>query len=104
MPTCNGASHLEECLASIRAQTFADFEVIIVDDASDDASAAIAKKFAAADARFQVHANPRRLGLVGNFNSGRSKSSWDTSLIHSPRANCMPQLKFPTSPSRAGLA
>ena len=70
VPTCNGASHLEECLASIQAQTFADFEVIITDDASDDATLAIAKKFAEQDGRFQVHANPARLGLVGNFNCG----------------------------------
>ncbi len=68
VPTCNGASHLEECLASIRAQTCADFEVVITDDASDDATLAIAKKFAEPDGRFQIHHNPRRLGLVGNFN------------------------------------
>lgn len=68
VPTCNGAGYLEECLASIRAQTFTDFEVVITDDASDDATLAIAKKFAAQDGRFQIHANPARLGLVGNFN------------------------------------
>jgi glycosyltransferase involved in cell wall biosynthesis len=67
VPTYNGAAHLRECLAGIRSQTLKDFEVIIVDDDSRDASADIASEFAREDPRFRVQRNPQRLGLVGNW-------------------------------------
>lgn len=68
VPTYNGEAYLKECLESIRAQTFTDFEVIIVDDESSDETLAIAKEFAQRDNRFRIHRNPKRLGLVGNWN------------------------------------
>jgi glycosyltransferase involved in cell wall biosynthesis len=70
VPTYNGEAHLRECLDSLRAQTFRDFEVVITDDTSTDETAAIAREYAQRDARFKFHANPRRLGLVGNWNCG----------------------------------
>lgn len=78
VPTYNGGKFLRECLASIQAQTLADFEVVIVDDDSTDDSLAIAGEFARADARFQIHRNPRRLGLVGNLNRSLelSRGTW----------------------------
>ena len=36
IPTYNGAQHLRDCLKSVLAQTFTDFEVILVDDGSSD--------------------------------------------------------------------
>lgn len=68
VPTYNGEAYLKECLESIQAQTFSDFEVIIVDDKSADETLAIAKEFARQDARFRIHPNPKRLGLVENWN------------------------------------
>jgi glycosyltransferase involved in cell wall biosynthesis len=68
VPTYNGAAYLNECLAGIQAQTLGDFEVIIVDDDSTDETLAIAKEFARQDARFRIYPNPKRLGLVGNWN------------------------------------
>jgi len=58
VPFFNVAELLGDCLRSIAAQTFRDFEVIMVDDGSTDASADIARAQAAADPRFvllQVH-------------------------------------------------
>jgi glycosyltransferase involved in cell wall biosynthesis len=66
VPTYNGAAFLRECLESLQRQTFADFEVVIVDDDSRDGSFEIAAEFARGDERFHVHRNPQRLGLVGN--------------------------------------
>jgi glycosyltransferase involved in cell wall biosynthesis len=68
VPTYNGAAYLKECLASIQAQTFGDFEVVITDDASGDETIAIATEFARRDGRFRIHPNHQRLGLVGNWN------------------------------------
>jgi glycosyltransferase involved in cell wall biosynthesis len=61
-------AYLKECFESIRAQTFDNFEVIIVDDNSDDESFKIALGFAEFDSRFRVFRNLNRLGLVANWN------------------------------------
>ncbi len=66
VPTWNGAAYLGETLASARGQTFGDFELLVVDDGSTDATLAIAE--AAGDPRTTVHRNPRRLGIPGNWN------------------------------------
>ncbi|MGW6940560.1 bifunctional glycosyltransferase/CDP-glycerol:glycerophosphate glycerophosphotransferase [Streptomyces xanthophaeus] len=54
VPVYNVELYLDECLESIAAQTFEDFEVILVDDGSTDTSAVMAKAFAARDKRFRV--------------------------------------------------
>ena len=48
IPTYNGEKYLGEALASVEAQTYPGIEVIVVDDGSTDASAAIAESFAGA--------------------------------------------------------
>jgi glycosyltransferase involved in cell wall biosynthesis len=54
IPVFNCGSVLAETLESARAQTFRDFEVIIVDDGSTDDSAAIARRFCEMDPRFSL--------------------------------------------------
>ena len=54
VPIYNVELYLEECLDSIAAQTFGDFECVLVDDGSTDSSAAIAEAYAAKDARFRL--------------------------------------------------
>jgi glycosyltransferase involved in cell wall biosynthesis len=78
VPTYNGRGHLAECINSIRAQTFADFEVLICDDDSPDGTLGFARELAQGDARFRFHANPRRFGLVGNWNNciQQAKGEW----------------------------
>lgn len=45
VPTFNSERYLGECLESLRQQTYGDFEVIIVDDGSEDASKGISESF-----------------------------------------------------------
>lgn len=45
MPVYNGAKHLAESLASASAQTYPNFEIVVMDDGSTDESAAIAQTF-----------------------------------------------------------
>jgi glycosyltransferase involved in cell wall biosynthesis len=66
IPTHNGAPYLERAIASVLAQTFADFELLVVDDRSSDASPAIARSFT--DPRVRCVANELRRGLVANWN------------------------------------
>ena len=62
VPTYNGAVFLGETLASISAQTFGDFEVLIVDDGSTDGSVVLAERFAATEPRARVVRNAVRTG------------------------------------------
>ena len=68
IPTYNGALYLGECLESAVRQTFADIEIVVVDDCSTDKTVAIAEGFARRDKRVKVYRNKRRLGLVKNWN------------------------------------
>lgn len=54
VPVYNVEQYLEECLRSIAAQTLAELDVVMVDDGSTDASADIARAFAARDPRFRL--------------------------------------------------
>lgn len=60
MPIYNTRAFLTEAVASIRAQTFTDFELLLVDDGSTDDSLAIARELATADARLRVLAFPHQ--------------------------------------------
>lgn len=69
MPVFNGSRFLAEAIHSIQLQTFADWELIIIDDGSTDESVAIASSFASRDSRIKVHRFHHQ-GLVGTLNTG----------------------------------
>lgn len=54
IPVYNSAKYLRECVDSVAAQTFADWELVAVDDGSSDESPAILDEYAAGDARVKV--------------------------------------------------
>ena len=54
IPVYNAEKFLTRCLGSLRAQTFADWEAICVDDGSKDGSAAVLDRHAASDSRFKI--------------------------------------------------
>ena len=66
LPTYNGAAYIAEALRSILNQTYQDFELVVVDDGSTDATLDIVQSFS--DPRIQVHRNPERLGIPANWN------------------------------------
>lgn len=63
----NAGPYIGEALASTLAQTFADFEIILVDDGSTDDTLARAGGFD--DPRLRVHRNPANLGIAGASNT-----------------------------------
>ena len=67
LPVFNAGQYLEQSLGSILAQTHRNFELIISDNASDDATEAICRRYAALDARIRYHRNPRNQGATFNF-------------------------------------
>ncbi|BCY14987.1 CDP-glycerol glycerophosphotransferase family protein [Actinoplanes sp. L3-i22] len=69
VPIYNVAPFLRDCLDSLRAQTYPDVQVVLVDDGSTDGCAAIAAEYAAADPRFQV-ITQANAGLSAARNNG----------------------------------
>jgi glycosyltransferase involved in cell wall biosynthesis len=68
MPVCDGEQFLHEAIDSILAQTFADFEFLIIDDASADSSRSIVLCYD--DPRIRLLANDRNLGVTRTLNRG----------------------------------
>jgi len=68
MPVYNAGRFLRECLDSILAQTRADFELIVCDDASCDDSTAILAEYAERDPRVRVLRNERNQGIARTRN------------------------------------
>jgi len=62
----NREDYIRAALESILASTFTNFEVIVVDDASRDRSAAVATEIGSHDCRVQVHRNKSNLGDYAN--------------------------------------
>ena len=63
VPVYNVEEYLEECLESIKQQTFTDIEVILVNDGSTDGSREICERFCQKDSRFK---------LINQENQGQS--------------------------------
>lgn len=70
LPVYNSEKYLAESIESIINQTFSDFELIIINDASTDGSREIALKYASKDKRILVIENKYEKGLYGALNSG----------------------------------
>lgn len=62
MPVHNAARYIEEAIRSVMAQTYKEWELLVVDDASTDASFDIVKRLAQEDARIKVLVNDRNTG------------------------------------------
>ena len=60
IPMYNTEAFIKDCLDSLVAQTFADFEVIIINDGSTDNCARIAASYASSDARFRLIGQPNK--------------------------------------------
>ena len=67
LPVFNAERYLEEAIDSLLAQTFTDFEIVIADNASTDATAAICRRYAASDSRIRYHRNEVNVGAAANF-------------------------------------
>lgn len=70
LATHNGARYIEEAIASIRAQTLRDIEILVIDDASSDETPGILARLAAEEPRMRVIRTPENLRLAGALNFG----------------------------------
>lgn len=68
MAVYNGEQYIAQSIESILSQTFADFEFIIIDDASSDNTANILKSYQ--DERISIYTNAENIGLTKTLNKG----------------------------------
>lgn len=66
----NRAAVLPRTLDSLLAQTFGDFELILMDDCSSDHTEEVGRAYEKRDQRIRYHRNPRNLNMPGNLNAG----------------------------------
>lgn len=67
IPVFNRKDYIAECIQSALDQTFTDFEVVVVDNASDDGTWEICQQFAVADQRVRIFRNESNIGPVRNW-------------------------------------
>lgn len=65
---------MRESIDSVRAQTYENWELLIVDDASTDRTASIAHEYEKMDLRIHYYRNPQNMGLPKTLNQGFSLS------------------------------
>jgi len=67
-PVHNGEKYLDECIRSVRSQTYQKWEYIVLNNCSTDGSLDIANQHAAQDARIRVINTPELLPIIKNHN------------------------------------
>ena len=70
IPAYNAEKTVETAVKSLLAQTFTDFEAIIIEDGSTDHTREILKKLEASDSRIRVIYKDKNEGLSAGRNSG----------------------------------
>jgi glycosyltransferase involved in cell wall biosynthesis len=73
IPAYNTERYIAETIRSVIAQTFTDWELIVVDDRSTDGTADIVADFEKTDSRIRLIRNPENLGMMRNWNYGLSR-------------------------------
>jgi glycosyltransferase involved in cell wall biosynthesis len=68
LPVYNGENYLAEAIESILAQTYTDFQLLIGDNASTDATPDICQNYVKQDSRVSYYRHPKNLGVSGNSN------------------------------------
>jgi glycosyltransferase involved in cell wall biosynthesis len=68
IPVYNAEAFLPQALDCLLAQTFADFEIVVCDNASTDSTEQICRDYAGRDPRIRYFRNVTNLGAIANFN------------------------------------
>ncbi|WP_170311926.1 glycosyltransferase family A protein [Sulfitobacter sabulilitoris] len=97
IPNYNYGRYLHDCVASVASQDVDALRILIIDNASTDDSARIAREIADADPRVELRLHPRNLGPHSSFNEAVDWAASDCFLIL-----CSDDLLSPGALRRAG--
>ena len=79
VPVYNAEKYLHRCIDSILAQTFTDWELLLIDDGSKDTSGSICDKYAAKDKRIRVfHKENGGVSSARNLGRDYAQGEWVT--------------------------
>src|SRR2546428_12986239 len=90
VPNFNHAEYLPRCLTALIEQSVLPQEIIVIDDASTDDSAQIAREFARRHPIIEVHQNARNHGVVYGANLGLRIARGDYVLFAAAEDYCLP--------------
>lgn len=78
MPAYNAEEYISEAVQSVMAQTYTNWELLILDDCSTDGTADKARCFSDLDPRITLYSNPKNIGVALTRNKGMAlaKGSW----------------------------
>ena len=77
VPVYNACKYLDRCVASLRGQTYADLQIILVNDGSTDGSGDLCETYSAADARIDViHIANSGVASARNAGLSRARGEW----------------------------
>lgn len=78
MPAYNSEKYIAESICSVLNQTWDNWELLVIDDASCDHTKEIVRNFQESDSRIHYIANESNLGVAGSRNHGitRSRGEW----------------------------
>lgn len=88
-PFYNTADYLAQCIESVLAQSYTDFEYILVDNRSTDGSREIAERFGRRDARVKIFENSAFLGQIDNYNGALERISAASRYVKMVQADDM---------------
>ena len=77
LPIYNEINYIEETLDSILLQSFNFYELVIVDNCSNDGTYEILKKYSIKDSRIRLIKNKKNLGMIANYNKAFDSCSGD---------------------------
>ena len=77
LPTYNGEKYIRESIQSIINQTYMEWELLVIDDCSQDSTNSIVAEYVEKDKRIRLFKNEQNLRLPASLNAGFSKASGD---------------------------
>ena len=78
MPAYNAARYIEASISSVQAQSFSDWELLVIDDASNDETLKILERMSGKESRIRVLRNESNRGVAESRNRGvlEAKGEW----------------------------
>ena len=82
LPVYNGERFLRQSIDSVLAQSYQNWELLILDDCSTDSSSDIGKEYVHKDSRIRYYRNESNLRLPGNLKRLTSAKLTAVSFVH----------------------